>query len=355
MVENTPRFKFRLTPKNALYIFGANTIIAVFLAAIRFGSGFAGNLVYSQCIGFSISASLHVAIGRIKSTNVLVQVFVIAAVMIAATAVGMIIAPLIGSAFLAGPAPQALTADEKLAITLQSLLYSILFGSIITYVFISNERISEERLRRLDQEKNAVEAQLRLLQSQMEPHFLFNTLSNTISLIDSDPKTARRMLETFTAFLRSSFPDARERTVALSRELDLVRRYLDIFAIRMGDRLRYRIDVPDDILAVRIPPLLLQPLVENAIKHGLEPSAGGGELVIEGRRDGDTVRLLVADSGTGISEKAVGNGIGLANIRQRLDLLYGPRGRLVLEENTPSGVKATIEVPYETDTSNHSR
>lgn len=351
MVESVSRLQFRLTPKNALYIFGANTIIAVFLTAIRFGSGFVGNLIYSQCIGFSISISLHVAIRRIKSTNVIVQISVITIVMIVAAVLGMVMAP-VGLAVV-GQEGQALTTDEKLAITLQSLLYSILFGSIISYVFISSERISEERIKRLEVEKKTVETELRLLHSQMEPHFLFNTLSNILGLIDNDPAKARRMLESFTSFLRASFLTARDKTVTLSQEMDVVRNYLDMFTVRMGDRLRYEIHLPEGLRDFRIPPLLIQPLVENAVKHGLEPAREGGAISVRALRDGDFVRISVADSGIGVNEKGTGSGIGLENVSKRLDLAYGERGRLIFEENRPAGVTVSIEVPYETNTGHH--
>jgi LytS/YehU family sensor histidine kinase len=133
-----------------------------------------------------------------------------------------------------------------------------------------------------------------------------------------------------------------------------VKNYLDIFTVRMGDRLHYRIDVPDSLRDFRIPPLLVQPLVENAVKHGLEPSLSGGEVLVQGRRNGDSVMISVIDSGKGMNELSPGNGIGLENIKKRLDLLYGGRARLVFEENRPSGVKAVIVIPYETDASHHS-
>lgn len=352
MVESASPFQFRLTPKNALIIFGANMVIAVFLTAIRFGDSFVVNTIYSQCIGFSISSGLHFALRRIRSTNLFFQIFVITIVISVTAVLGIAMASLVGLA-VAGKEDQALTTDEKLAITLQSLLYSILFGSIITYIFLSNERISKEKIKRLEVEKKTVETELRFLHSQLEPHFLFNTLSNILGLIDNDPAKARRMLESFTSFLRASFLAARGTTVALSHEMDVVRNYLDMFAVRMGDRLRYEIHIPEDLREFRIPPLLIQPLVENAVKHGLEPAREGGTISIRAIRDGDSVRISVTDSGIGVNEKGKGAGIGLENINKRLNLAYGERGRLILEENKPSGVTVSIEIPYETSAGHH--
>ncbi len=133
--------------------------------------------------------------------------------------------------------------------------------------------------------------------------------------------------------------------MTLAQEMDIVRNYLDLFAIRMGDRLRYRIDLPDALLAVPLPPLLIQPLVENAVKHGLEPSVKGGEVSVSASREGDAVRIVVVDSGRGILETGEGNGIGLDNIRKRLQLAYGDKGRFTLEANEPTGVRAVIEIP----------
>jgi sensor histidine kinase YesM len=245
-----------------------------------------------------------------------------------------------------GMKPAALFG-ERISFFTQIALLGILFGLLVSYVFISLEKISEERLQRIELEKAAMEAELRLVQSQMEPHFLFNTLANIRSLIDSEPRKAGEMLETFVAFLRTSLRTGRERTVPLAQELDVVKSYLDLYAMRMGARLRYRIDLPDALRSVRIPPLLIQPLVENAVKHGLEPSIDGGEMTVAAERIDGVIRIKVIDSGVGIRETNGGSGIGLDNVRRRLAIMYGELGRLVIEENSPSGVKATVEIPEE--------
>jgi LytS/YehU family sensor histidine kinase len=245
-------------------------------------------------------------------------------------------------------------AIEKYAFTRSNLVLALLFGTVITYIFFSLQKMTDEKVKRLEVEKNVAITEIKLLQSQMEPHFLFNTLSNILGLIDPDPEKAKRMLESFTQFLRTSLLTARSETVALSQEMDVVRNYLDIFTVRMGERLRYTIDIPADLQGFRIPPLLIQPLVENAVKHGLEPSISGGTLLISGARAGDTVRIIVADTGLGINELSPGSGIGVENIKKRLDLVYGGRASLVFEENKPKGLKAVVELPYETDASHHS-
>ena len=344
----SPLYVSKLTTKRFLISIvvngGINTLIAGILTGIGFGTGFFSNFVYSQCIGMSIlllSFALLPLFARIKRLPL--QIVAIAATVIAGAFAGT----------LAGTAANGIHPVRFLQEYSdrfgQVIILALLFGFVISYIFISLDVISGEKLKRLAAEKNTVEAELKLLQSQMEPHFLFNTLANCLGLIETDPPRAKRMLESFTAFLRASFLTARERTVPLSREMDVVRNYLDIYSVRMGRRLRFSIDIPAELREVAIPPLLIQPLVENAIRHGLEPAPEGGMIEIGAVRAGDMVRITVVDSGVGMSEKSTGAGIGLENAAKRLHLLYGARGSLILVENEPSGVKAVVEVPYETD------
>jgi sensor histidine kinase YesM len=204
-----------------------------------------------------------------------------------------------------------------------------------------------DKIKRLDLEKKRVEIQLQILQSQTEPHFLINTLSNVISLLDAEPQKAKSMLRDFVDFLRASMSVRRSAVITIAQEMELIRCYLRVLKIRMGNRLDYVIDVEDAVLGHGIPPLLIQPLVENAIKHGLEPKIEGGRIEINGCRENDLIRLEVADTGVGIDINKNAKGTGLANVRERLQLLYGDGGRLVIRENAPSGVRAVIEMPYE--------
>jgi sensor histidine kinase YesM len=204
--------------------------------------------------------------------------------------------------------------------------------------------IQQERIKRLSSEKEALEANLRLLQAQIEPHFLFNTLSNVLSLIDTNPTNGKSMLVDLIHYLRTSlsrtFPDP----ITLDQEMDMIKAYLNIQKIRMGERLHFKIELPDGVQKYPFPPMLLQPLVENAVKHGLEPKMEGGEITIKALEKDDLMRIEVMDTGLGLSSfQKVGVGIG--NVRERIKLLYGEKGRLILEENEPSGVRAIIEVP----------
>ena len=189
------------------------------------------------------------------------------------------------------------------------------------------------------------EAQLQTLQAQVEPHFLFNTLAAVEHLTETDPPRATVMLQHLIAFLRGSLPDMREQNTSLGREVDLCKSYLAIMQIRMEDRLTVSIDVPDSLRGLSFPPMMLQSLVENAIKHGLEPKPEGGAIALSARIQDGRLRVTVADTGLGVAENAP-QGIGLGNIRDRLKRLYGNAAALVLAPNAPTGAHITIEIPH---------
>jgi sensor histidine kinase YesM len=267
-------------------------------------------------------------------------------------AVALIIGTLFGSylgTFVSGLSPADLFERATL---FQLLAIGVIFGSIITYFLSSRAQIAEsqawiqeEKIKRLTSEKKAAEANLKLLQAQIEPHFLFNTLSNVLSLLDTDPKKGKSMLVDFVQYLRASLSKIREGKATLGQEMEMIEAYLSIFKVRMGDRLQYIIDLPNNLKATSFPPMLIQPLVENAIKHGLEPKVDGGEILIRGVEKDGLLRLEVLDNGMGFKGER-DSGMGLSNIRERLFSLYGNNGRLILEEHSPHGLKATIEVPH---------
>jgi len=199
-------------------------------------------------------------------------------------------------------------------------------------------------------ERQLSDAKLVALSAQIEPHFLFNTLASIQYLIRNDTNKAGEMTSDLIRYLRLALPRMKQATARLADELELVRAYLGIMQIRMGTRLQFAIDSPDDLSDVQIPTMTLITLVENAIKHGLEQKPDGGmiNLTVDlDTNDQRNLRLEVADTGGGFSTAASGTGIGLANIRERLNTLYGNRARLDLEANQPSGVKAILIIPIE--------
>ncbi|QGW67075.1 sensor histidine kinase [Lysobacter soli] len=194
-------------------------------------------------------------------------------------------------------------------------------------------------------EKELTVARLNLLHAQVEPHFLYNTLASAQLLTRSDPARADEMLGHLIQYLRRSLPSTDNEMSTLSAELERALAYLEILKIRMGSRLAVQVDVPESLRNTPLPPMVLQTLVENAIKHGLEPRTGGGTVWIRARRVDDVVAVTVADDGEGFNTKTSGTGIGLKNVRERLRLLYGASAALSVVANFPSGVAATISVP----------
>ena len=189
-------------------------------------------------------------------------------------------------------------------------------------------------------------ARLNLLQAQVEPHFLYNTLANAQVLARTDPPRADQMLGHLIQYLRHSLPREHDTLSSLGEELERTRAYLEILRIRMGARLALQVEVPDALKGVAVPSMMLQTLVENAIKHGLEPKPGGGTVWIMARRLDDQVNITVADDGCGFGNAdSAGTGIGLKNLRERLRLTYGDAASFSIVSNFPSGVAATITVP----------
>lgn len=194
-------------------------------------------------------------------------------------------------------------------------------------------------------EKELSVARLNLLHAQVEPHFLYNTLANAQVLTRTDPGRAEQMLGHLIHYLRSSLPSMEESVSTLGVELDRTRAYLEILRIRMGARLGVEVQVPEALHAVRLPAMALQTLVENAIKHGLEPKPGGGTIWIIARAFDDHVTVTVADDGLGFGHGTSGTGIGLKNLRERLRLTCGEQAGVAIVANFPSGVAATLTLP----------
>jgi signal transduction histidine kinase len=200
--------------------------------------------------------------------------------------------------------------------------------------------------------RQVIEARMAAMQAQVEPHFLFNTLASIDHLIEVDPPRASQMQKNLIALLRASMPTMREAnanggTRDLGRELAVIRPYLEILKMRMEERLQTEIDVPEGLLSAEFPPMMIQGLVENAIKHGLEPKAEGGSLKVKAEIVHGKLAVTVADTGLGFGRAATsGTGVGLANIRERLQLLHGARASVTVTENQPSGTVVTITVPY---------
>ena len=241
----------------------------------------------------------------------------------------------------------------------QQLLSSFIIALFISFVIgaISRNRaqelasqfaLADERERTEAAERAATKAQLAALQAQIEPHFLFNTLANVTGLIHTKPDQAKLMLEKFIDYLRANLAESRQQSTTLAREFALMEKFLAIVQGRMGERLRVIFDLPDDARDFALPPMLLQPLVENAIKHGLEPKIDGGEIFLSAHVAGDNVEITVADTGRGFGETTTGGGMGLANVRERLQKLFDGCASVSVEDNQPTGARIVLRLPRQT-------
>ncbi len=194
------------------------------------------------------------------------------------------------------------------------------------------------------------EAKMQMMQAQVEPHFLFNTLASVEHLIETDPPRASAMQRSLIQYLRAVLPQMRDNVVVtnLGREVDMVKAYLNLLKMRMEERLTVDLRIPEQLRSAAFPPMMLQSMVENAIKHGLECKPEGGTLKITAEVAGNKLRVIVADDGVGFGVvPSNGTGLGLPTIRERLKLLHGDQGQLHIAANSPTGVIATVEVPYQ--------
>ena len=264
-----------------------------------------------------------------------------------------------------GSAPRIRVTRLRLSEVLMNLvLLLILSSAVIKFTYkgrIQAETKAAKATETAESEslkRQVVEARMAAMQAQVEPHFLFNTLASIDHLIETDPPRASKMQKNLIALLRASMPSMREvnpgsnsKTRDLGRELAVIRPYLEILKVRMEERLSTDIRVSDGLLSAEFPPMMLQSLVENAIKHGLEPKADGGNLLVSAEIVHGKLEVTVADTGLGFGKAATaGTGIGLSNIRERLQLLYGNKAALRISENPGGGTTVTITVPYQSTT-----
>lgn len=325
-----------------------NTAIAVFLTLVFPEPNFFRTLLISQCIGLTIFGSFYIA-GHYVDLKGIKIVFVLLIGATCGVALGFSLAALL---FEQVALHVDMFEERHIYHLLFNLFLALFFGSIILYFFISRERhfeashaLKESQIKNLDHKKQIAETQLQLLQAQIEPHFLFNSLSNVISLIENEPEHAKQMLESLTRYLRASLSRSHDKNGNLKDELDLIENYLKIIQIRMGDRLHYQINVDPDLLGHIFPLMLLQPLVENAIQHGLEPLAEGGCVTIDINKNANSLKIQIIDNGVGLKGEQL-KGYGLLNVRERLKTQFGDKGRLTLGDNSPQGVIVSIEMPY---------
>jgi sensor histidine kinase YesM len=342
--------------------------VAALLAAMR-GGNFSGNLVYSICIGLCCwiiidcgRISMAVGIDRFRSARGRPLLrharFPGWPWMVSLVVLGMLVGPVIGTAIAdlilgkSSPSVLRLASTTSQVTMLLTVLTSL--GSVVALTAM--ERLANTRAEAEAAKRTATEAQLKLLESQLEPHMLFNTLANLRVLIALDPARAQAMLDQLISFLRATLGASRAAQHPLAAEFARLGDYLALMKVRMDTRLQAHFELPAELADCPVPPLLLQPLVENAIKHGLEPRVGGGHIHVSAAREGRQLVLRVRDSGVGLSAAgAAGSAsgdstkFGLAQVRERLATLYGAQASLELVEVSDGerGTLATVRLPID--------
>jgi hypothetical protein len=342
---------FRASWFTILLIVAINTGIAAIMS-IEDPRPFWHPFISAQCFGLAIAYAVNAASPWEKTR----PVWRLALAVAVGTVLGYLLVVLIKSYLLQldGYTLRELVSDSrKFQWTLVSGFFNGLFVSLF-FLFKFRETRADAALHRALAQHNllakqAVEAELKMMQAQVEPHFLFNTLASVQYLTETDPREASRLLGHLLAYLRAAVPQLRTATTTLGQEIALIEAYLNVFKTRMGPRLEFSIEVPDELRGHAFPPVLLISIVENAITHGLEPQAEGGTVRIEAMRNGERLRVIVTDTGRGVGNEAAreGHGVGLGNVRERLAALYGARARFTLEDVAPHGARSTIEIPYE--------
>ena len=240
--------------------------------------------------------------------------------------------------------------------TLLTLLFAYLVASKIVVRKVAESdakvRTAEDAASREAMERQLVQARLQLLQAQVEPHFLFNTLAAVDYLIETDPPRASQMQKSLITYLRSALPQMRQHSSTLGREVSLVRSYLELIRMRIEERLEFSVEVPPGLESAEFPPMVLQSVVENAIKHGIEPKPEGGSVQVSARIADGELRVEVKDTGVGIVDMDTlqgptsGTGLGLRNLRERLAVLYPGKSRITLWSDEKAGTRVQIAIPY---------
>jgi len=334
----------------------ANTAIAGLIASLH-GGRFLNTLAYGQCIGLSIW--LIIDLGRLVVPGSS-RGFPEGWRGIALVAVGGVAGYAIGTTLC-----DALLGNSTWPVYLRhpgALLVDIgptlVFCAFISGWFYTRGQARAQRAKAAAAAHEATLARLTLLQSQLEPHMLFNTLANLRALIAADAPRAQDMLDHLIAFLRATLDASRQSEHALAEEFARIADYLALMKVRMGERLHASLDLPASLADIGVPPLLLQPLVENAIKHGLEPQRGAGTLHVSAALDGATLVLRVADTGRGLAAAAaarerepveqIPGGFGTSQVRERLHALHGAAAAFTLTESAAGGTLAEIRLPLTT-------
>jgi sensor histidine kinase YesM len=328
---------FVLTVLFCALVAGVTTLAAPSLPA------FARWLLIAESIGL-VGAAIGTAVGRLSWLRRLRPIHAHLFIFAVTVPIAYVVGSSLAYTILGEPWPIFQSHPRRII----ALITTALAALFVVYFDAMRQRIENEAAARIEAQRLAGESQLRLLRAQLEPHMLFNTLANLRTLVEVDPKLAQNMIDQVILYLRSTLAASREDETTLRQEFAQLRAYLEIMALRMGDRMSFHLDLPATLESFVIPPMLLQPLVENAIKHGVEPKIGKSEIRVRAEQADGRLRIIVADTGLGFSVDAtdrMGASYGLTHVRDRLRAFYGPGATLALDGNEPQGVRATLSIP----------
>ncbi|NML62864.1 histidine kinase [Massilia sp. RP-1-19] len=352
----TTGFPFRQLARDAGYAAVLNILCAVVITSItRRPENFFENVVYSMCIGMIVLVIADGARLAMWGAHKRPRWPVFFAILAVAVPFAQYAGIALGGLLLGRSVPSATETASK---SMNSMLvFTLLAAGAAWLFFVSRDRIVRaeaalalETARAETINRQALQTQLRLLQAQIEPHMLFNTLANLQGLIALDPARAQTMLDQLILYLRATLTSSRSENTTLAHEFALLDAYLGLMSVRMGQRLGYTLDLPPALAGVKLPPMLLQPLVENAIVHGIEPDIDGGHVTVSAAAQDGMVALSIADTGRGLhaTPGQAGTGLGVANTRERLAAVYGERASLSLTPNAPHGALARLTLPLQT-------
>ena len=326
--------------RNAARVMVGSALIGLLLSVMKPTLyGLFENLVYSECIGLCIYAGVT-SLGRWYGagarpfTHYLVRGAV-------AVPLGLFVGLNLAALLLGNPAGFAVLNQAAIFALPITLVTSV----AIMYFLWSRKRIADAAAAHAEAERGLAQARLGMLQAQIEPHMLFNTLANLRTLVAVEPQRAQDMIDQLIVYLRGTLAASRGTSTTLAAEFAQLRAYLELMKVRMAARLDYSLELPDALRDRAVPPMLLQPLVENAIRHGLEPKIDGGSIrVVASSVDGG-LTIDVDDTGIGLAVDPGTPGYGVVHVRERLHALHGDAGRLTLAARPEGGVRARVEMP----------
>ena len=330
-----------------------DTLIAILLALIfvQEGNWWTRFLIFFVC-SHAVGTSIYffVTLSHVlEITNLWKRSLLLGGIFVLGGWIGTLLALGFAMAFL----PFELGWTSFFSWAKNSTIFAVLFGALVTGYFVLRDRLQEHAARLAEKEINEqrlsqlkTKAELAALRAQINPHFLFNALNSIASLIPADPRAAEEMVQRLSHMFRYTLEASSHDTVQLSEELALVREYLEIEKVRLGQRLSYEIVADPELSTLKLPGLLLQPLVENSVKHGITPGREGGHISVLCRREEDRCRIEIKDTGKGFDPADAVDGFGLSSVRERLGLYYGANHDFAIAH--ANGVRVVMKLPLET-------